>query len=299
MSNNTNVVPVDDVVSAYYAQGQGGGGAQDDQGNPVTVSADQVLTSGTEIGGITIGSNRTAFYAPSGSNVSVNNRQTEGVPIADITVDGQTKTLYAPVGEGGDVTIEGDTVTVTPLINTGTAIATITVNNNPSTLYAPANSGGGSSSGGSSILPLISTQTYNEAFSNAIFNNLSINDSFYIEGILYKTTSSPATKVSLWGSDGSNGEKVLVSSLSVSTSANTYFSIYGKKVTEDGKWVCWARTATSPTASPSSSGTAVGGSSWHAFTGWNNDIGNIISYLRLGTSEGSYGYNTQISVYGA
>jgi hypothetical protein len=187
---------------------------------------------------------------------------------------------------------------VTPLINTGTAIATITVNINPSTLYAPANSGGGGSSGGSSILPLISTQTYNEAFSNAIFNNLSINDSFYIEGILYKTTSSPATKISLWGSDGNNNEKVLASSLSVSTSANTYIAIYGKHITEN-KWVCWARTATSPISSPSSSGTAVGGSSWHALSGWGNDAGSTISYLRLGTSEGSYGYNTQISVYGA
>ena len=64
--------------------------AEDESGQRVTISADQVLTEGVEIGGISIGANRVAFYAP-----------------------------------GNDV---GDKVTVTPIVESGTRIANINEN---------------------------------------------------------------------------------------------------------------------------------------------------------------------------
>lgn len=109
------------------------GMGKDDQGNVVTVSADQVVTSGTEIGGITIGSNRTAFYAPAvqipeASKVTVTPLTDSGTKIANIKVDDTLYSVYAPTGEQ---------VTVTPALNNGTAIGTIQVGNTSTTLYAP------------------------------------------------------------------------------------------------------------------------------------------------------------------
>ena len=276
-----NIVTVDDVVSAYFAQGQNGAHAQDDQGNTVTVSADQIVNSGTEIGGITIGNVRTAFYAPDGGdNVTVYQRLNDGVPVADITINGNTQTLYAPAGgEGGSTVIQGDTVSVSPILNSGTAIATVTVNNNQQTLYAPAVSSGGGSGSGSTYLPEVYTFSASESFSNAIVTSLNITDSFYIEGIFYKANSGQSNIVSLWGRYGTDPERLLVNSLSVNTNADTYFAIYGKRITNDGKWVCWAKTSNSPDGQPSASGTSVNGSSWHALGGWDKDIGNQISAL--------------------
>lgn len=134
-------IGVDDNASAVYsslleqriaALEQGGMGI-DDEGNVVSVAADQVLTSGTEIGGVTIGTTRTAFYAPEveipeATKVTVTPLVNSGTKIANIKVNGDLHSIYAPAGEQ---------VVVTPSLNNGTAIGTIKVGNNTTTLYAP------------------------------------------------------------------------------------------------------------------------------------------------------------------
>lgn len=136
-----NRIGVDDNASAVYsslleqrvaALEQGGMGV-DGEGNVVSVAADQVLTSGTEIGGITIGSTRTAFYAPEVeipevTKVTVTPLVNSGTKIANIKVDGNLHSIYAPAAQQ---------ITVTPALNNGTAIGSITVGNNTTTLYAP------------------------------------------------------------------------------------------------------------------------------------------------------------------
>lgn len=132
---------VDDKASALYAVQlkerldalEQSGMGKDEDGNVVTVSADQVVTTGTEIGGITIGGTRTAFYAPEVSvpeaeKVTVTPLVNNGTKIANIKVGNNLQSIYAPSTEA---------VTVTPELNNGTKIATIKVGNKTSTLYAP------------------------------------------------------------------------------------------------------------------------------------------------------------------
>lgn len=110
-----------------------GGAARDDDGNIVTVSVDQVVKTGTEIGGITIGATRTPLYAPAveipeATKVTVTPLTSTGTKIANIKVDNTLHSLYAPAGEQ---------VTVTPALANGVKIGTIQVGNNTQTLYAP------------------------------------------------------------------------------------------------------------------------------------------------------------------
>lgn len=139
MPNEYTVIHAEDHAAALYAaqlqaridEIEAGGGAVDEHGDPVSISADQVVKSGTEIGGITIGSKRTAFYAPEtpeASKVTVTPLVNSGTKIANIKVDNTLQSIYAPGGE---------TVTVTPALNSGVAIATIQVGNTSKTLYAP------------------------------------------------------------------------------------------------------------------------------------------------------------------
>lgn len=132
---------VDDGASASYLMQlkeridnleQNGMGV-DEQGNVVTVSADQIVNAGTEIGGITIGGTRTAFYAPNvdipeATAVTITPLTNEGVKIANIKVDDTLHSLYAP---------KAKEVSVQPELVHGTKIATITVGNETKTLYAP------------------------------------------------------------------------------------------------------------------------------------------------------------------
>lgn len=93
------VLPTNGYLAWYVDTFAGGG----------TVSFSQTLTSGTEIGRITINGTTTRIFAPSGSggsgsSVSVSPVLTTGTLIARITVDGTTKNLYAPTGSGGSDT---------------------------------------------------------------------------------------------------------------------------------------------------------------------------------------------------
>lgn len=73
------------------------------------VSVSQTLTSGTEIGSVTVDGTATTLYAPSasgGSSVSVSQIATTGDNIADITVDGTTTNVYNGVVALTDAEIE-------------------------------------------------------------------------------------------------------------------------------------------------------------------------------------------------
>lgn len=73
------------------------------------VSVSQTLTSGTEIGSVTVDGTQTKLYAPSGSGgstVSVSQIATTGDNIADITVDGTTTNVYNGVTVLTDAEIE-------------------------------------------------------------------------------------------------------------------------------------------------------------------------------------------------
>ena len=141
---------VDDNVSAFYAMQlkqrlddlEQSGMGKDESGNVVTVSADQVVTQGTEIGGITIGANRTAFYAPNveipeQEKVTVTPLVTTGTKIANIKVGNTLSSVYAPNSE---------TVEVTPIQTNGVRVATIKIGNRTETLYAPEVQSDGSGS---------------------------------------------------------------------------------------------------------------------------------------------------------
>ena len=128
---------VDDNASAIYAlklkervDAIENGGIVDGEGNVVTVVADQKISSGTEIGGITIGETRTAFYAPAveETRVVVTPLVDSGTKIANIKVNDTLHSIYSPTAAD---------VVVTPIQQNGTQIATIKVGNNTQTIYAP------------------------------------------------------------------------------------------------------------------------------------------------------------------
>ena len=100
-----------------------------------TVSATQTLSSGTEIGSVTVGSTSTTLYAPTPQSVSVTQTLASGTEIGSVTIDNNTTTLYAPTGGGSDVT-------VTPKTSTGTNIADISVDGTTYNLFAPSGGGG-------------------------------------------------------------------------------------------------------------------------------------------------------------
>ena len=74
------------------------------------------------------------------STVSFNQITTTGTNIGSITIDGTTTQIYAPTGGGGG----GSSVQVSADYQTGTRVATISVDSIPTSIYVP-NSGGGSS----------------------------------------------------------------------------------------------------------------------------------------------------------
>lgn len=132
---------VDDNASALYMlqlkqrldEIEDSGIGKDEEGNVATIKVDQVIKSGTEIGGVTVGTKRTPLYAPvveipEAEKVTVTPLVDSGTRIANIKVGSETKSIFAPNSE---------TVTVTPVQTSGTRIAMIKVGNNTQTLYAP------------------------------------------------------------------------------------------------------------------------------------------------------------------
>ena len=132
---------VDDNASALYMlqlkqrldEIEDSGIGKDEEGNVATIKVDQVVKSGTEIGGVTVGTKRTPLYAPAveipeAEKVTVTTLVDSGTRIANIKIGSETKSIFAPNSE---------TVTVTPVQTSGTRIATIKVGNNTQTLYAP------------------------------------------------------------------------------------------------------------------------------------------------------------------
>ena len=63
------------------------------------------LTTGVEVGTITLDGTTTTFYAPTPTVVAITNTLSTGTAIADIDIDGVTTTLYAP-SSGSSVTID-------------------------------------------------------------------------------------------------------------------------------------------------------------------------------------------------
>ena len=144
--NEQTVYGIDDAVSAYLAQNNGGGSGE---GGGQTVTVTPTLNAGTEVAKITVGLNTKTLYAPTpaqpGDKVTVSRKVSTGTNIADITVNGTTTKLYAPTSGGTG----GSTITVTPALNSGTKVADITVDGVNKVLYAPTPSGGGQ--GGSTV----------------------------------------------------------------------------------------------------------------------------------------------------
>ena len=127
-----------------------------------TVSVSQTLTSGTEIGKLTINGTTTTLYAPSGSNgitrtliSSVTDKYyllaSNGYSNGSITGAYATSPVYMQDGElysnGGKLigaSDLGNYVSFSQTLSSGTEIGKLTINGTTTTLYAPTESSGGS-----------------------------------------------------------------------------------------------------------------------------------------------------------
>lgn len=93
------------------------------------VTASQTLTSGVEVGRITIAGVDTVFYAPQGgggSTVNYTPSITTGTQLGTISIDSTDYGIFAPA------------VSVSDALSAGTKIGTITVGENSTDLYAPS-----------------------------------------------------------------------------------------------------------------------------------------------------------------
>lgn len=96
-----------------------------------TVSASQILTSGTPIGTVTVGGTQTTFYAPGGSGgstVTYAPSVTSGTTLGTLSIDSVDYNITAP-------TIP--TVSASQTLTSGQAIGSVTVDTTTTTFYAP------------------------------------------------------------------------------------------------------------------------------------------------------------------
>lgn len=102
-----------------------------------TVSYNQTLGSGVQIGTITINGDTTTIYAPSGGSPSGgdtvswsgNYTSSTGTQIGTLTISGVNNPIYGPN--------PGDTVAYSASVATGTALGTLTIDGTQHTIYAP------------------------------------------------------------------------------------------------------------------------------------------------------------------
>ncbi len=102
-----------------------------------TVSYNQTLGSGVQIGTITINGSTTTIYAPSGGSPSGgdtvswsgNYTSSTGTQIGTLTISGVNNPIYGPN--------PGDTVAYSASVATGTALGTLTIDGTTHTIYAP------------------------------------------------------------------------------------------------------------------------------------------------------------------
>lgn len=105
-----------------------------------TVSYNQTLGSGVQIGTITINGSTTTIYAPSGGSPSGGDTvswsgdytSSTGTQIGTLTISGVDNPIYGPN--------PGDTVSYSASVATGTALGTLTIDGTAHTIYAPAES---------------------------------------------------------------------------------------------------------------------------------------------------------------
>lgn len=84
-----------------------------------TVSVTQKLTSGTEIGSVTVGSTTTKLYAPTATSVDLSNYSTLANTIKSLSISGKTITYTKGDGTTGTLTTQDTTYTL-PLSASGT-----------------------------------------------------------------------------------------------------------------------------------------------------------------------------------
>lgn len=322
------IASVNDETSAYLAQ-MSAAKAEDESGQIVRITVDQKLKDGVEIGGISIGAQRTPFfapesektsvtvqqtqksgavvgsvtvdgdttvlYAPSQSTVSVSPTLTTGAEIGSITVNGTKSTLYAPQGGGGE---GGSVVTVDQKLTSGTEIGGITVDGTRTALYAPKSGGGGDSSPETELLEEVRLTETASIINVGVDDGTYLYDKFYIEGAFYKnnSTAAAATNVNVYLTAGTN-EKQIGGGMSLNTSADTYFAAQGEKM-YDGKWTILMKTGNSSTAVPTGGGTAVGNFSWQTKTNADSNAPSRPTSISLRCSSGAFGTGTTLRFYG-
>ena len=136
-----------------------------------TVSVNQTLSSGTEIGGVVVNNVETKLYAPTPVNVVANPSETASTDLTKVTIGSTNYNI--PVGsivqanptgtsgsnltrikiDGTDYNIpsgggSGSTVTWNQIQATGTKIAEISIDGNSTDVYAPTGGGGSSTLSG-------------------------------------------------------------------------------------------------------------------------------------------------------
>ena len=100
-------------------------------GSGSTVSFTRSLSSGTQIGTITINGTSTTIYAPTQYATTASANYSSGVKLGYVNVNGTTTNFYAPIS-------------VSQSLTSGTKIGSITIAGTTTSLYAPSGSGGGS-----------------------------------------------------------------------------------------------------------------------------------------------------------
>lgn len=312
---------VDDNVSAFYAlqlkqrleELEQSGMGKDEEGNIVTVTADQIINEGTEIGGITIGGTRTAFYAPNvetpeAITVEVTPIQMSGTRIATVKVGNETKTLYAPQiqqdGSGSAIDLSGKLDAPATQGTAGQVLATDGSGNNYWTTIE-AGEGGSTiiTGGGEGAYPLLNSFTLTEDVSSIIIsedsngNTLSLTEGFYIEAELEQASSDRAKFFNVYiGSSSSEANVLISANHALNTDRFTYADVLAKQIAPN-RWLVQARAKSTMYEAANGAGTAVGQLGYSNWNGMNNPPA-VVNRIVLSYNTNKYGKDSKIKIYG-
>lgn len=306
---------VDDNASALYMlqlkqrldELEQSGMGKDEEGNVVTVKADQVINEGIEIGGITIGGTRTAFYAPEATTVEVTPLQTSGTRIATVKVGNETKTLYAPEvhtdGSGATIDISGKLDAPATQGTAGQVLATDGSGNNYWTTIEAGQGGSTIITGGEGAYPLLNSFTLTEDVSSIIIsedsngNALNLTEGFYIEAELEQASSDRAKFFNVYIGSSSSETNVLISANhALNTDRFTYVDVLAKQIAPN-RWLVQARAKSTMYEAANGAGTAVGQLGYSNWNGMNNPPA-VVNRIVLSYNTNNYGKNSKIKVYG-